>query len=85
LFRPSSFRSIHCSSEIVQNVSHSTRKKILVEIISSAGEPFKQDPFEVSLLRSSDGTKPDVELLSESLLKNSKALKKVSDSSKYLL
>lgn len=52
------------------------RKKILVEIISSAGEPFKQDPFKVSLLPSSDGTKPDVELLSESLLKNSKALKK---------
>jgi hypothetical protein len=54
-------------------------------MISSAGEPFKQDPFEVSLLPSSDGTKPDVEVLSESLLKNSKALKKVSDSSKYLL
>jgi len=61
------------------------RKTILVEIISSAGERFQQDPFEVSFLPSSDGSKPDVELLSESLLKKSKALKNVLNSSTYSL
>lgn len=66
-------------------MSLSEKKTILVEIVSDTGKPFQKDPFEVSFLPSSDGTKPDVELLSESLLKKSKALKKVLDSSSYSL
>lgn len=61
------------------------KKIILVEIMSSAGEPFQKDPFEVSFFPSSDGSKPDFELFSESLLKKSKALKKVLDLSTYSL
>ena len=61
------------------------KKTVLVEIYSNLGEPFQEDPFEVSFVPSIDGSKPDIELLGESLSRKSKKLKTVLDASTFKL
>ena len=59
-------------------------KTLLVQVVSSMGEAFNKQPFEVSFSTTENGSIPEITLLYGSLVKKSTELgKKLADSSSY--